>query len=211
MDSRSSFLSFIDRINDGYVSGLTINNLINDSEHQKLTIKSGKAIGTPLGNRHILPGYWFTVFNAPFESLDRVMECVRLERDQLKDGVKPVELWASVESLKKDFEMLLINVIPPLDIKVDSFPSKKPLAHIKNAIAHGYYDISELNGNALVTFIDYDHLCGYQFIASLQVTVFNRFASEFLNKMSELVCGVIEKHKDIASLVKKMFLKEMLR
>ncbi len=211
MDSKSSFVSFIDRINDGYVSGLTINNLINDNDYQKLTVKSGKAVGTPLGNRHILPGYWFTVFNAPFEALDRVMECVRIEREQVENGGKLDELWTSAEKLKKDFELLLVNVTPPLDIKIDSFPSKKPLMHIKNAIAHGHYDLSEVNGNVLVSFIDYDHLCGYQFIASLKVTVFNRFASEFLDKMSELVCGVIEKQKGLASLVKQMFLNEMLR
>ncbi len=203
MDSKSAFLSFIDRINDGYVSGLTIHSLINDYDYQKLTIKGGKAVGTPLGNRHILPGYWFTVFNAPFEALDRVTECVRMERERDNNHVTRNEFWTATDSLKRDFELLLINVTPPLRVTVDSYPSKKPLVHIKNAILHGYYDFREENGNVLVTFMDYDQLCGYQFTASLAVTVFNQFASEFLDQMSKLLCGIIEKHEGIAAIAKK--------
>lgn len=211
MDTNSAFLSFIDRINDGYVSGLTINNLITDIDYQRLTIKNGKAIGTPLGNRHMLPGYWFTVFVAPFEALDRVMECVRIEREEGNSSGKVNKLWQSAEKLKNDFDALLLEVYPPLDVKVDSFANKKPLVHIKNAIAHGCYDLSEVNGNVLVTFTDYDQLCGYQFTASLAVTVFNRFAGEFLVRLSELLCPVIEKHIDIATSIQQFCLKEMLR
>lgn len=222
MDSTSAFLSFIERINDGYISGHTINSLITDSDYQRLTIRSGKAIGTPLGNRHLLPGYWFTVLIAPFESLERVIDCVRIEKEQ-QSGVdnnknehhcnsktsRQSELWQLVDEVKAKFEQQLMSICLPVDTKEDTFPNKRPLLHITNAISHGCYAIDDVNGNATVTFTDYDQLCGYQFIASIEVTVLNKFASEFSLRMSEILYPMIEKHKNIARMVQKLSLKEL--
>ena len=211
MNSTSAFLSFIERINDGYIAGHTINSLITDNDYQRLTIKNGRAIGTPLGNRHLLPGYWFTVLIAPFESLDRVLECVRIERDQsTNNNISNVnEMWQLIEEVKKEFDEQLMTLSPPINIREDSFPNKKPLVHIKNAISHGCYELSDVNGNATVTFTDYDQLCGYQFVASIEVTVLNKFANEFSLRMSEILYPVVEKRKSIAKMVQQLSLKDM--
>ena len=216
MNSSSAFLSFIERINDGYIAGHTINSLITDTDYQRLTIKSGRAVGTPLGNRHLLPGYWFTVLIAPFESLERVIQCARIERDQIKsnqikskNNIKENEIWQLIDELKKEFDENLMMISPPVRVKEDTFPNKKPLVHIKNAISHGCYELSDVDGNATVTFTDYDQLCGYQFVASIEVTLLNKFAGEFSLKMSEIIYPVIEKRKSIAKMVQQLSLKEM--
>eukprot|EP00112_Aurelia_sp_Birch-Aquarium-sp1_P005962 Seg167.8 transcript_id=Seg167.8/GoldUCD/mRNA.D3Y31 product="hypothetical protein" protein_id=Seg167.8/GoldUCD/D3Y31 len=210
MDSKTAFLSFLERINDGYVSGHTINSLITDTDYQRLTIKNGKAVGTPLGNRHILPGYWFTVLIAPFEALDRVIDCVRIEHERdVESNNNDDDLWQLADDIKAEFEQLLLKVCPPIDVREDTFPNKKPLVHMRNAIAHGCYDLSEVNGNVQVTFTDYDQLCGYYFTASIAVTILNKFASEFLLQMSELLYPMIEKHKRISKMVQKVARKNM--
>ena len=212
MNSSSTFLSFIERINDGYIAGHTINSLITDSEYQKLTIKNGRAVGTPLGNRHLLPGYWFTVLIAPFESLDRVLECVKIERDQMNTNNNSEDsgIWQLIDEVKKEFDEQLMTISPPLSVQEDTFPNKKPLVHIRNAISHGCYELSDVDGNAIVTFTDYDQLCGYHFIASIEVTILNKFASEFSLRMSEILYPVIEKRKGIAKMVQKLSLKDIL-
>ena len=210
MDTLSAFLSFVDRINDAYVAGLTIHDLITDNDYQRLTVKHGKAVGTPLGNRHMLPGYWFTVFVAPFESLQRLMECVRIEKEQ-NDKHKTMALWESAERLRDDIDILLASIDPEGAVEVDTFPNKKPLLHVKNAIGHGSYDFGEIDGDVTVTFHDYDQLCGYQFVGKVTVSKFNRFASDFLNRVSELLYPLIERHREIAAGVEKMQFAEITR
>ena len=211
MNSSSAFLSFIERINDGYITGHTINSLITDSDYQRLTIRNGRAVGTPLGNRHILPGYWFTVLIAPFESLQRVIECVKIERDQknTNNNIEDNEIWHLIDEVKKEFDEQLLPISPPISVREDTFPNKKPLAHIRNAISHGCYELSDVDGNAMVTFTDYDQLCGYQFVASIEVTILNKFASEFSLRMSEILYPVIEKRKGVAKMVQQLSLKDM--
>ena len=221
MDAKAAFLSFIERINDGYIAGHTINSLITDNEYQRLTVRNGKAIGTPLGNKHILPGYWFTVLIAPFEAFDRVLECVRLERENTENNNNNNnnqansntdsnnDLWQLTDDIKKEFDELFSKIAPPLDVKEDTFPNKKPLIHIRNAISHGCYDLGEVNGDAFVTFTDYDQLCGYQFVASIAVTILNKFASEFLYRICEVLYSMIERCKGVAKMVQTVSMKEL--
>ena len=123
MSVESSLVSFLHRVNDAYIASHTIHDLVNDSDYQKLLIKNGKAAGLLLGNRHLLPGYWFTVFVAPYESFQRVLESLRVESEErekqaaefLQENNNNNDMTQEVKKAAEKFKVLAgIHSLQPL-------------------------------------------------------------------------------------------------
>lgn len=234
MSVESSLLSFINRVNDAYIASHSIHDLISDSDYQKLTIKHGQAHGQPLGNRHILPGYWFSVFVAPYESFKRVLEALRIEDEKLKqtkerffeDGDKETikdeislatekfkhiaghnPLHLLIEKFQTDIECLVSN-IEKLDRNVDTFQNKKPLKSITNAISTGSYDFTE-EDNLTCTFYENDLFCGKRFETKVKVADLNQFAIDFMKQLAEHLWPIVESNKRIKKEVAQMFIGEV--
>ena len=232
MTIENAVLAFINRINDAYVLGHTVHDLINDYEYQKLQIKHGPASGMRLGNQHILPGYWFTVFVAPYESLENLLSIVLTEKQAMEEERANIEaseenrsimtaverfknsyhesLIKSVEKFKTDLDVLMVSIDPLVRSSMDSFPNKRPLKRFKTAVATGSYNLSEdIDGDVVCTFYENDVLCGYRFEVTTKVATFNQFCMDFIKQMAEMLWPLVEGHKKIGEQVSNMIIGEV--
>lgn len=207
--------SFISRVNDAYIMSHTIHDLVNDPDYRKLTIKHGTAAGTPLASKHILPGYWFTVFVATQESYQKVLDGIRAlptgdkETTDVTLGINkgyPQHrgLKEALEQFQRDHNALA-NTLEKFESYTDTFPQKKPLKRIAQSIACGSYEFHDEN-DLTCRFSDKDPLCDYSFEATVNVAEFTQFAIDFSKQLVELLRPVIETHKGLQKEVTKMLI-----
>ena len=233
MTVESSLMSFVHRVNDAFITSQTVHDLINDSDYQKLVIKNGKAAGVPLGNRHILPGYWFTVFVAPYESFKRVLDSVKqdeeakksaLEKNEnlteedieviqaaiqkFKDSAGSHELQPLIETFRKEIDTL-VQSIDKLDTNSkNNFPKENTLKRFTTSIASGSYEFSN-DDDLKCTFYDNDALFGYRFESTVKVADFNQLAVDFSQQLVKLLWPIVENNKTIRSEVSRLFIGEI--
>ena len=209
------------RVNERYVVSHTIYDLVNDHVDRKLSIKNGKVAGTPLGSRHILPGYWFTVYVAPQQSLRNVMDAIRnikqiVKKTKEESGVKVVE---AIDKLKGDsgideIHNLLVEfqrnqeaMMKPLnELKViDTFPKKNILKRLAESISVGNYEFRE-EDDLVCVFRDEDSLCDYYFEARFNVGEFTQFTIDFAKQTVELLRPIVQKHKKVREAVSALLI-----
>lgn len=194
--------TFICRVNDAYIMSHTIYDLVNDPIYRKLEIKHGKAMGMPLASRHILPGYWFTVFVAPQESIRNTMDAVkRTGRDgensvvnsahSIGESPSHVMLNNTMETFYLEYEKL-ISALDKFNAGnlIDTFPQQNTFKRIMQSISCGNYSFDD-NNDLTCTFIDSDDLCGYRFEATVNVAEFTHVAIDFSKQLVELVRPVV--------------------
>ena len=221
LSTEKCLTNFIFRVNEGYVVSHTIYDLVNDPVYRKLSIKNGKVTGTPLGSRHILPGYWFTVYVAPQESLKNVLEAIRRENQiaqKTKDenGAKVVEAIdkfrseLGVDELHNLLETFQINQeammhpLSKLEI-VDTFPKKNILKRLSQAISVGNYEFRE-EDDFICVFHDDDSLCDYHFEARFNVGDFTQFTIDFAKQTIELLRPIVNKHTKVKEAVSSLLI-----
>ena len=230
MSIDSSLISFMNRINEAYIASQTVNNLITDSNYRRLVIKNGKAAGIPLGNQCILPGYWFTVFVATYESFRHVLETIRAEKERNEISEKEtfkVDVENRDEKTKtflkqkcqlvrilETFEIELENLLCVFSIQEDrscrTTLSKKSLQHVMNSIVSGTYEFSDSEEDMICSFFDDNFLCGYRFEAKVVVADFNKFSIDFAKHLVELSRPIVEHKKEIKEAVASMIIGEVL-
>lgn len=216
--------NFVCRANDAYVTSHTIHDLVNDPDYRKLPIKNGRIAGEPLGSRHILPGYWFTVFVATHEALQRVFEAIRHERE-MKDKVVEEnrslisevvdkfkisddedgfgEMRELLENFNEKLKAMTVSLFSSEFEIIDNFPNKNTLKRVTQSIASGNYEFLE-DDDLSCKFYDEDSLCGYRFEGKVNVAEFTRFSIDFSKEMIELLKPVIEKNKQIKERVSRL-------
>lgn len=225
----SAILAFINRTNDAYVFGHTVHDLINDHEYQKLVIKHGQPAGLPLGNQHILPGYWFSVFVAPYRSLETLLKMIdidieeEVEEPKLSNVQSAIDnaksrfrsnyhesLIDAVKSFKADMDELMTKIDPLVRLSIGNFPEEQPLKRFINAIATGSYKLSvDDDGDFACTFYEDDMKDGYTFEVTTKVAAFNQFCMDFIKQMAEMLWPLVEGHKKIAEQVSSMTIGEV--
>ena len=219
----SALVAFFKRVNDAYIASHTIHDLVNDSEYQRLQIKTGKARGVALGNKHLLPGYWFTVFVAPHEAFQRVLNLITTQSeenqqnwdqnvkhafDAFKTKTLKHPLTELVSTFRKGMEKIITNISWLQENSKDSFPNKRPLLRIVASISSGNYDFSE-ESDLTCTFHDADTLCGYKFEAKLNVAEFNQLAIDFTKEMTAHLKDFSEHNKTMQKELSKLFIGEI--
>lgn len=213
--------NFIYRVNEGYVVSHTIYDLVNDHVYRKLSIKNGKVAGTPLGSRHILPGYWFTVYVAPQQSLKSVMDAIRNIKQIVKKtkedvGAKAVEAIDKfkgdcgvdeIHNLLEEFQRNQEAMMHPLsELKVkDTFPQKNILKRLAESISAGNYEFRE-EDDLVCVFRDEDSLCDYHFEARFNVGEFTQFTIDFAKQTVELLRPIVRKHKKVKEAISSLLI-----
>lgn len=215
MTINHSLASFASRVNDAYIMSHTIYDLVNDPDYRRLTIKHGKAAGTPLASRHILPGYWFTVFVATQESLQNVLDTIRSDspaegKETLHENF-PISrgLKNAMEQFENEHEKLT-NKLDKFEKYTDTFPQKKPIKHIKQSILSGNYEFNDEN-DLTCRFLDKDPLCDYCFDVTVNVAEFTQFAIDYSKQLVELLRPLIEEHVELQKLVTTMLISDFYK
>ena len=213
--SYKCLIKLVCRANDAYVMSHTIHDLVNDPDYRKLAIKNGRIAGAPLGSRHILPGYWFTVFVATQEALKRVFEAIRREKEiasklveengSLISGAGIGEMHDLLEKFMVNLEVMTVSLFSSQFEIIDTFPNKNSLKRVTQSIASGNYQFLE-DDDLSCKFYDADPLCDYQFEGKVNVAEFTRFSIDFSKEMIELLKPVIEKNRRVKEEVSKLFI-----
>lgn len=221
LKTEKKLTNLIYRVNEGYVVSHTIYDLVNDPVYRKLSIKNGKVTGTPLGSRHILPGYWFTVYTATQEALKHVIEAIQCQNqiaqktkaengekvaeaiDRFKSESGIDELHNLLEAFQRNIEAMAFP-LSELNI-IDTFPKKNVLKRLSQAISAGNYEFIE-EDDLMCIFRDEDELCDFQFEARFNVGEFTHFTIDFAKQTVELLRPIVDKHKKVKETVSSLLI-----